>query len=282
MDFARHPLPEIGPDAVALSLSGEISPGDGERFRQFVNGLPSTDRVVLFCLSSVGGSINEALYIARMIHQSGAVTMVFDRSVCASACFLMFAAGERRSAAADARIGVHSSSVNGMEDQGTLADTTELARLVKAAGIPDAVIGKMVATPPGQIAWLDTADLAAMNVKIIAAQPSVPAPPPVPSPPQSPTAPDASAYTAGLADRTRLEAWLRTLDGSFHSGAAYWLSVRSTVARNGACHPGGQPSADDFTKGCLAAKQLTDPMDYRRTHEPEYKTGWNSYSGPGS
>src|SRR5262249_37251847 len=141
MNFARHPLPDIGPDAVALSLSGEIIPGDGERFRQFVNGLPSTDRVVLFGLNSVGGSINESLYIARMIHQSGAATMVFDSGVCASACFLMFAAGERRLAAVNARIGVHSSSVSGIEDQGALAGTTELARLVKAAGIPDAVIG---------------------------------------------------------------------------------------------------------------------------------------------
>jgi hypothetical protein len=35
---------------------------------------------------------------------------------------------------------------------------------VKAAGVPNAVIGKMVSTPPRQIAWLDNADLAAMNV----------------------------------------------------------------------------------------------------------------------
>ena len=97
------------------------------------------------------------------------------------------------------------------------------------------------------------------------------------------TAPVASSgYTAGLADRTHIETWLRTLEGPFHSGAAYWMSVRSTAQRAGACQPGGQTSADDFTKGCLAAKQLMDPMDYRRTHESDYKDGWNSYTGLGA
>jgi hypothetical protein len=60
------------------------------------------------------------------------------------------------------------------------------------------------------------------------------------------------------------------------------MSVRSTAQRTGACDPGGQTSADDFTKGCRAAKQLMDPMDYRRTHEPDYKAGWTSYTGLGA
>ena len=68
--------------------------------------------------------------------------MVSDRSVCASACFLIFAEGQQRAVGAAGQIGVHSLSVNGAEDQGTLADTTELARQVKAAGVPDAVIGR--------------------------------------------------------------------------------------------------------------------------------------------
>jgi len=92
-----------------------------------------------------------------------------------------------------------------------------------------------------------------------------------------------TAYQAGLTDRTRLETWLRSIgDGPYHSGAAYWLSVRSTPQRVGACYPGGVASTDGHTEGCLAAKKMTDPIDYRRTHEPDYKAGWNSYSGPGA
>ena len=88
--------------------------------------------------------------------------------------------------------------------------------------------------------------------------------------------------SAGLG-RTRLETWLRSIgDGPYHSGAAYWLSVRSTPQKNGACAPGGNTSDDGFTNGCLAAKKMLDPMDYRRTHEAEYKDGWNSYSGIGA
>jgi hypothetical protein len=90
-----------------------------------------------------------------------------------------------------------------------------------------------------------------------------------------------STFAAGLADRTHLEEWLRTLgDGPYHSGAAYWLRVRSTPQKASACTSSGATSDDGFTNGCLAAKKMADPMDYRRTHEPEYKAGWNSYAAP--
>jgi len=91
------------------------------------------------------------------------------------------------------------------------------------------------------------------------------------------------AFSAGLDDRTKLESWLRSVgDGPYHSGAAYWLSVRSTPEKVGACASGGVTSDDGFTSGCLAAKKMVDPMDYRRTHEPDYKAGWNSYQGVGA
>jgi hypothetical protein len=92
-----------------------------------------------------------------------------------------------------------------------------------------------------------------------------------------------TAYQTGLTERTQLETWLRSIgDGPYHSGAAYWLGVRSTPQKVDACYPGGVASTDGYTEGCVAAKKMTDPMDYRRTHEPDYKAGWNNYSGPGA
>jgi hypothetical protein len=129
---------------------------------------------------------------------------------------------------------------------------------------------------------VDAAAQPSQPTQPFAAAPAAPTQPFGTQPTMTP-APVSSAFTAGLDDRGRLETWLRTLgDGPLHSGAAYWLSVRSTAQRAGACQPGGQTSLDDFTRGCQAAKQLVDPMDYRRTHEPDYKAGWNSYSGIGA
>jgi hypothetical protein len=40
--------------------------------------------------------------------------------------------------------------------------------------------------------------------------------------------PPSSAFDSGLADRTHVEEWLRSIgDGPYQSGAAYWMSVRS-------------------------------------------------------
>jgi hypothetical protein len=35
----------------------------------------------------------------------------------------------------------------------------------------------------------------------------------------------------------------------------------------------------DWTAGCLEAKRILTPSDIRRKAEPEYRAGWNKFSG---
>jgi hypothetical protein len=42
--------------------------------------------------------------------------------------------------------------------------------------------------------------------------------------------------------------------------------------------PAGE-NLGDWTAGCLAAKRILAPSDVRRKTEPEYRAGWNKYSG---
>jgi hypothetical protein len=99
------------------------------------------------------------------------VPCVADNHVCASACFTMWAAGKYRQASPLASIGVHSiSNINGGETLSTMAHTTEQARELAMDHVSPAVIGKIVSTPPGVVAWLTADDRESMNVEIVASK----------------------------------------------------------------------------------------------------------------
>ena len=95
-------------------------------------------------LNSPGGAVLDGRDIARMIRARGGSMLVPARAVCASACFLLFAAGRDKYAEPGAMIGVHSASVSGgNENRSTLGTTTLMAR--EAA--------HMVFPPPSPAAW---------------------------------------------------------------------------------------------------------------------------------
>jgi hypothetical protein len=82
---------------------------------------------------------------------------------------LIFASAKRKFASHTARIGVHIviDSASGVETVEAKAVTTELARACADRGVPSSIIGRMVTTPPGQMAWLSEAELASMGAKFI-------------------------------------------------------------------------------------------------------------------
>ncbi len=149
-----------------LALQGRILPGDAARFRAALARSPS---VPLFVLNSPGGAVLDGRDIARLIRARGGSTLVPARAVCASACFLLFAAGREKYAEPGAMIGVHSASVaGGGENTSTLGTTTLMAREASAYGVPAAITGRMVTTQPGQMAWLNRAELEAMGAEVTA------------------------------------------------------------------------------------------------------------------
>ena len=83
----------------------------------------------------------------------------------------------------NALIGVHSANENGEETFDSMAYTTRLARDAAAYAVPDAIIGKLVQTEPGRMAWLTPTDLKPMGVVLTTpSSPEAPLPPPQAAP----------------------------------------------------------------------------------------------------
>lgn len=214
----------------------------------------------------------------------------------ASACFLVFAAGQPKFASVHARIGVHSASdAAGSDTAASRAYTTSVARYAAALGVPPMILGRMVTTLPGAMAWLTAGELRAMGVMLVgdaptgadapgtplqpgsapaaSAAPVARAPEPAPAPAPAPN----PSFARGLADRTHYEQWFATLSGDVRAGAAYWAENRSLTHRGQtvSCSPAGASAA--WARGCLWARQALDPTDAARLADPEYRRGWNAY-----
>jgi hypothetical protein len=143
-----------------LRLRGPIDDGDFAKFRSHF-GDPR--RIVGLDLHSGGGSLYEGVRIAALARQKRLATFVAKE--CDSACAFIFLLGTKRYIGKDAKIGVHAvGNEYGNEDNGAVRDTIYFARLSAKLGIPSSTIGKMVATPPGKITYLDQADLLASKV----------------------------------------------------------------------------------------------------------------------
>jgi hypothetical protein len=143
-----------------LRLRGAVDDGDYVRFRSYFS---SERRIIGLDISSNGGSLHEGFLIAHLTRQKRLVTHVSEE--CNSVCAFIFLAGRKRFVSHNARIGVHSvSNPHGGEDLRTLRDTVQLARLSAKLGIPPSTIGKMVATPPRKISYLDRDELLALKV----------------------------------------------------------------------------------------------------------------------
>ena len=80
-------------------------------------------------------------------------------------CAFIFFAAKERYIGRRCKIGVHSVSNNrGTEDGDSVRTTVHTSRLLVGLGVPHSVIGKIVATPPAKITFLDNRDLVELNV----------------------------------------------------------------------------------------------------------------------
>jgi hypothetical protein len=151
-----------------IDLSGQIEIGDSDKLRTIIQTANDAGRVVVTIrLNSIGGNLSEGVALAEIVRKGRIQTPVLNGSQCASACFIIFAAGSERFANYTALVGVHGASdENGRETVQSGAATVSMARIVKDLGVPSSVIGKMVVTPPDKIVWLSVDDLRAMDVKM--------------------------------------------------------------------------------------------------------------------
>ena len=150
--------------SVEISISGNIAPGDIDALRASIKAANDAGKLVTSLrLNSDGGSLLEAVRMADWVKSAKISTNVGQGATCASACFLIFAAGETKYANNSARIGVHGASEKGVVSR---AGTTSMADVAKALDVPWSIIRRMINTPPGEVEWLSLADLRLMGTKV--------------------------------------------------------------------------------------------------------------------
>jgi hypothetical protein len=119
-------------------------------------------------LNSEGGNLLEGVKLADAIRFGKMSTNVGKNSTCASACFLMFASGSTKFASYGAQIGIHGASdETGRETVSSNAATVSMAKVAKELGVPPAIIGRMVVTPPTEMVWLSPQELQSMGVTMV-------------------------------------------------------------------------------------------------------------------
>lgn len=296
MEFRLVP----GESGLTLILAaGPIELGDEARFARLVGDLGS--RMVLV-VDSPGGNIRAANAMRAQVAGLRMPVVVPPDAQCASACFLLFVAAERRLVARTARVGVHGASLAGQETTGALAHTTLLARVAAEYGVPDSIVARMVTTSPREMWWLTEADLLSIrNTRVVepdardapsvaprrpdpqvpdryAALPSVAAPSsaaglgtPRPSPSGVAAPTGETAFVRGQGDRLAMEAWIAQQPANIRAGIDSWAMRRSQP------NPGTCANADPgFSYGCAEAQRRLAAVDAQRRGDPEYRRGWNT------
>jgi hypothetical protein len=155
---------DLKDDRVEISISGDITPGDANLLNARIKEANDAGKLVTSLrLNSAGGNLLEAVRLAAAVKLAKMSTNVGQSATCASACFLIFAAGEAKYANNSARIGVHGASEKGVVSR---AATTSMADVAKELDVPWSIIRRMINTPPGEVEWLSLADLRLMGTKV--------------------------------------------------------------------------------------------------------------------
>ena len=253
-----------------------IGPGDGARFRNFMDWQRRGAAPFALSVDSPGGSVVEATEIAEAVQARGLPVAVLGAHTCASACFLIFAAAPARMVGPNALVGVHSASLNGEETMGSLAVTMLMAREAKALHVPPAVIGKMVATAADDMAWLTVSDLHDMGADLVdddqgrtllaAAESTAPSS----SPP--PAVPPLASLGMPLAKPSSLE---QRASGFVREYFATWSADNDTA--NGFVNRAYAPTVDFYGKPVARGVILTMKQAYTarwpvRTYQPRFSS----------
>jgi len=145
---------------LVLKLRGDVRDGDYSRLKSILR----SGSVVGVEIRSGGGSLADGAEIAQAVRDQALV--VYAPKECDSVCAFIFFAAKDRYMGRRARIGVHSvSNQRGKEDADTAHSTIVMSRLLAGFGVPHSIIGKIVATPPAKVTFLNTRELAGLNVR---------------------------------------------------------------------------------------------------------------------
>ncbi|MCA0927154.1 Clp protease/crotonase-like domain-containing protein [Ruegeria profundi] len=119
-----------------------------------------TDRMV-FILNSPGGDLDGAYLSALGMH--GATTVILEDGQCASACTILFAAGENRVIAKGGLLGIHSAYYSGSGEQALLGNI-KVVNFLESQGVKHKRVMELMNTTPGtDMVWLNAQNTKALG-----------------------------------------------------------------------------------------------------------------------
>lgn len=156
-------------DGGRLVLTGRIIQGTAEAFAAELRAHGSDVKTVV--INSPGGSLEDAMAIARLIRGKAYATEIPDGALCASSCPLMFSGGVERSAGAKASIGLHqfyaaagSSTDAAAALSSAQVTTARISRFLTEMGVDAALWLHALDTPPQALYYLTTDERAAYKL----------------------------------------------------------------------------------------------------------------------
>lgn len=156
--------PTENEEQMVITIEGEIVSGDENKFREISKKLP--DAIIL--LKSPGGLIEPAMEIGRMIWYNDMGTYVEDAD-CASACALIWLAGNPRAVSTNGRIGFHSvyyKNVKSASKESSVGNALVGAYLA-GLGLGPRVIAYATAESPMSMRWLTEDDASDIGLNVL-------------------------------------------------------------------------------------------------------------------
>lgn len=153
-----------------LTAEGTIDPGAATRFSEEIAARGEYVKIV--SLNSPGGSLDDAMAMARLIREKKLATDVADGALCASSCPLILSGGAERHAGTKAAIGVHqfyaAGKVDGIGAAQAMSDaqatTARITRLLAELDVDPAMWLHALDTPPRQLYYFSPEQLESYRI----------------------------------------------------------------------------------------------------------------------
>jgi hypothetical protein len=161
----RDPMRFILQPGGVLEAIGSIDQGAAQRFAEEVE--QRGEYVQRIALNSPGGSLEDAMAMAKLVRERGFTTEVADGALCASSCPLVLAGGATRMVGEKGAVGLHQFYAGNQPDTApaqAMADaqvtTARISRLLIELGIDPALWLHAMDTPPRALYYLSADEMA--------------------------------------------------------------------------------------------------------------------------
>lgn len=169
-DALRSPLRfELQANGV-MAVEGSIDLGSAKRFATEIEARGEYVRTL--SINSPGGSLEDAMAMARIARERGLGTEVADGALCASSCPLLFAGGVVRNVGEKAAVGLHqfysatdlstTNPAQAMSD--AQATAARIARYLSEMGVDPALWLHALDTPPQALYYLSREEMASYGL----------------------------------------------------------------------------------------------------------------------